>query len=190
MRKTPLIVMLSGALIFSVAPVVNSQSQPDTSANQPKKGGMFGKLKGLAHNKTAQSIAKVAACTALPGGQYVVGALDAKQQAAKNAVAGAATSAVGAATGTSCMPGMSGAAMGMSPSAGVGGSGMAARTMDAATIAAMSNARAGGAAGAMSAAQMQAMVAHMQALSARTQVSSNGDVTDPARSANGSRKSP
>ena len=56
---------------------------------------MFGKLKGLAHNKTARSIAKVAACTALPGGQYVVGAIDAKQ-AAKKAVAGAATSAVGA----------------------------------------------------------------------------------------------
>jgi len=183
MRKTPLIVMLSGALIFSVAPVVNSQSQPDTSANQPKKGGMFGKLKGLAHNKTAQSIAKVAACTALPGGQYVVGALDAKQQAAKNAVAGAATSAVGAATGTSCMPGMS-------SGAGVAASGMTGGSMNAATIAAMSNARAGGAAGAMSAAQMQAMMAQMQALTGRTQVASNGDVADPTKSTSGSRKSP
>lgn len=189
MRTHSLIVMVSCALTLSVAPVVNSQSQPDTSTVQPKKGGMFGKLKGLAHNKTAQSIAKAAACTALPGGQFVVGAIDAKQQA-KNSVAGAAASAVGAATGTSCMPGMSGAAMGMSTGAGVGASGVAAGSMNAATIAAMSGARSGGAAGAMTAAQMQAMVAQMQALSARTQATSNGDVADPTKSTSGSRKSP
>jgi len=189
MRKTPLIVVLSCALTLSAAPVVYSQSQPDTSTVQPKKGGMFGKLKGLAHNKTVETIAKVAACTAVPGGQYVVGALDAKEQA-KKSVAGAATSAAGAVTGASCMPGMSGAAMGMSPAAGVGASGMAARSMNTATIAAMSNARGGGASGAMTAAQMQAMMAQMQALAARSQVTSNGDVADAPKSTIGSHKSP
>jgi hypothetical protein len=52
----------------------------------------------------------VAACTMLPGGQVVAGAIDA---ASSKGTAGAARGAAGAATGSSCMPGMgAGASMG------------------------------------------------------------------------------
>jgi hypothetical protein len=75
---------------------------PDT-AQKKKGGGLLGKVKGVAKNKVVQQVAKTAACTMLPGGQVVAGAIDAA--ANKDAVGAAA----GAATGTTCMPGMGGA---------------------------------------------------------------------------------
>ncbi len=69
-----------------------------------KKGkGLFGKVKGIAKNKVVLSIAKTAACTMVPGGQYVAGAIDA---AASKSAGGAAAGAAGAATGSNCMPGL------------------------------------------------------------------------------------
>lgn len=76
------------------------------------KKGMFGKLKGVAHNKTVQNITKAAVCTAVPGGQYMIGAAE----AAKNKTS--VTS--GVANAQSCIPGMPGAAGGMG---GLGGKG-------------------------------------------------------------------
>lgn len=80
-----------------------------------KKGGLFGKVKSVAKNKTVQSVAKVAACTMVPGGQVIAGAID----------------AAGVAAGTSCMPGMDGmAGAGMAAQAGaaaaIGGTGRGA----------------------------------------------------------------
>ncbi|MFL5494913.1 MAG: hypothetical protein ACJ8DC_11070 [Gemmatimonadales bacterium] len=73
-----------------------------------KHGGLFGKVKGVAKNKVVQQVAKVAACTMIPGGQVVAGAIDA---ASTKGTAGAAQGVSGAATGSSCMPGVGGAAM-------------------------------------------------------------------------------
>jgi hypothetical protein len=94
-------------------------------AVKKKKGGLFGKVKGLAKNKVVKSVAKVALCTAVPGGSMIAGALDA---ADKKDVAGAA---VGAATGGGgaggCMPGMAGmAAPTGAGAAGVGAAGVGA----------------------------------------------------------------
>ncbi len=76
------------------------------SAPAPKKKGLFGKVKGVAENKVVQSVAKTAACTMVPGGQVIAGAIDAaSSKSAGEAVSGAA----GAAAGTSCMPGGLGA---------------------------------------------------------------------------------
>lgn len=87
---------------------VASQSADDTLEGVPdttkkKGGGLFGKVKSVAKNKVVQQVAKTAACTMLPGGQVVAGAIDAA--ANKDAVGAAA----GAATGSTCMPGMGGA---------------------------------------------------------------------------------
>ncbi len=88
-----------------------------------KKGGMFGKLKGIAHNKTVQNITKAAVCQALPGGQYMVGAAE----AAKNKT----SIASGAANAQSCIPGMGGAGAGLG---GMGGKGaLAGAAMGAAS---------------------------------------------------------
>ena len=78
-----------GSIGVAAAPV-------DTSVH--KKGGMFGKLKSVAHNKTVQNITKAAVCQALPGGQYMVGAAE----AAKNKT----SIASGVANSQSCIPGM------------------------------------------------------------------------------------
>lgn len=88
-----------------------------------KKGGLFGKAKGVMKNKVVQQVAKVAACNMVPGGQMIVGALDA---ASSKSAGEAASGAAGAATGSSCMPGMGGAGMG---AAGMTGAGMAAGGM-------------------------------------------------------------
>jgi hypothetical protein len=81
----------------------------DTSVH--KKGGMFGKLKSVAHNKTVQTITKAAVCQALPGGQYMIGAAE----AAKNKT----SISSGVANAQSCIPGMGGAGL----AGGVGGMG-------------------------------------------------------------------
>ena len=85
----------------------DSTAVPAADTVHKKHGGLFGKVKGVAKNKVVQQVAKVAACTMVPGGQLVAGAIDA---AASKSVAGAAQEAAGAASGSSCMPGMGGAA--------------------------------------------------------------------------------
>ena len=89
-------------------------------APKKKKKGFFGKMKDAAKNKTVQQVAKVAACTMVPGGQMVAGAIDAASSASDGDAAGTASGAAGAATGSSCLGTPGGAGMGgMSGAAGV-----------------------------------------------------------------------
>jgi hypothetical protein len=109
----------------SAATVVGGSGTNAQDTNPPapkKKGGLFGKVKGIAKNKVVKQVAKTAACTMLPGGQMIVGALDAAET--KN-VAGAASTAVTG--GGSCMPGMAG----MAAPAGPGAAGIGAAGVDA-----------------------------------------------------------
>lgn len=121
----------------------------DTTPHK-KGGGMFGKLKSVAQNKTVQSVTKAALCTAVPGGQYMVAAADAK----KNGTS-VASSMVNS---QSCIPGMPGAGM-----AGMGGkAGLAGAAVGAASMGGMGGktglaGAAAGAAGAPSLAQIAAM---------------------------------
>jgi len=128
----------------SVAP---APAAVDTAPH--KKGGMFGRLKGVAQNKMVQNVTKAALCTAVPGGQYMVAAAEAKK--AKTSVASAV------ANSQSCIPGMPGAGM-----AGMGGkAGLAGAAMNAASMGGMGGkagiAGAAGMAGAPSLAQIAAM---------------------------------
>ena len=112
-----------------------SAASTATAEPAPKKKGMFGKLKGIAGNKTVQSIAKVAACTMVPGGQFVAAGID----AASNPNAGGIAAAVaGGATGSSCaMGGIGGAG------AGVPGPGLASMGgVNASTVATVATATA------------------------------------------------
>lgn len=62
----------------SVGAVVDSL--PDSliaPTKKPKRGGLFGKLKSAAKDKTVQAVAKAAACQVVPGGAVVVAAIDA-----------------------------------------------------------------------------------------------------------------
>jgi hypothetical protein len=121
------IVLLGTLLLVNVPADVRAQSTGpaavavDSTDSVPHKkhGGLFGKAKRLAGNKVVKSVAKVAACTMVPGGQAIAGAIDAAD--AKNA-GQAAQGAAAAASGTSCMPGMGGAGM---TGAGVSGAGLA-----------------------------------------------------------------
>jgi hypothetical protein len=123
----------------SVAP-----APADTAVH--KKGGMFGKLKGVAHNKTVQNVTKAALCTAVPGGQYMVAAAEAKKEG-KSVSSGVASS-------QGCIPGMPGA--GMTGMGGMGGkAGVAGAAMNAASMGAMGGKA--GAAGAPDLAQIAAM---------------------------------
>ncbi len=110
----------------------DSASPAPDSTTPKKKGGLFGKVKGLAGNKVVQQVAKTAACTMVPGGQAIAGAIDAaSSKSAGEAVAGAAGAAIG---GTGCMPG------------GMGGPGVAGAAAQAAAAEAAA-AQAGAAAG-------------------------------------------
>ena len=71
---------------ISAARAPDSATAPE-SGKKKKGGGLFGKVKGVAKNKVVQSVVKIAACTMVPGGQYVAGAIDAA--ANKNAATGA-----------------------------------------------------------------------------------------------------
>ena len=111
------LVMLAFALSFPLPSAAQSGAAQDTTQPAPKKkGGLFGKVKGLAKNKVVQQVAKTAACNMVPGGQLVAGAIDnaSAKKAAKNAATNAAKDAVagaalGAATGKStCGPGLMG----------------------------------------------------------------------------------
>lgn len=173
----------------AATPVDTAHHAADSVA-PPKKGGMFGKMKALAHNKTAQNIVKAAACTAIPGGQYMVGAIDAKSQA-KAAVAGAAAGvATGVATktmGTSCIPGM-GSPTGLAGMGGIGGAGKASAISGLSAMA-MSRAMpkgagaatpAGNAANAANAANAPTMSAQMQMMTAQNQANGNTPVETEA----------
>lgn len=120
-RTLKLRFILALAPLTVVAPALVAQDSAavagvavDTAPAPKKKGGLFGKLKKVAADKTVQSVAKVAACTVVPGGQYVAGAIDA---ASSNSATGAAGGAAAAATGSSCY----GGAMGGMTNAAAGG---------------------------------------------------------------------
>jgi hypothetical protein len=102
-----------------------ADSTRDTVAAETKsKGGLFGKAKKLAKNKVVKAVAKTAACTMVPGGQAIAGAIDAA--GAENAGEGARGAAT-AATGSACMPGMGAGAMpGSGMTGGLGEAGAAA----------------------------------------------------------------
>src|SRR3954464_14873272 len=95
MRATPVIVF---ALALGISAAVEAQSTPavlasDTVSSEapaPKKKGLFGKMKGLAKNKVVKTVAKVALCTAVPGGQVIAGAIEAKKTKDAAGAAGAA----------------------------------------------------------------------------------------------------
>lgn len=126
---------------------VDTAPAPDTTAHDSlpkKKGGLFGKAKGVMKNKVVQQVAKVAACTMVPGGQVIAGAIDA---ASSKSAGEAAAGAAGAASGSSCMPGMGGAGMG---AAGMTGAGMAAGGMGGGVAGLAAAGLAGGAARGMS----------------------------------------
>jgi hypothetical protein len=109
--------------ITSEGSVAAAPVAADTS--KKKKGGMFGKLKSVAQNKMVQSVTKAALCTAVPGGQYVMAAADAKK-AGKSVASGVANA-------QSCIPGMPGA--GMAGMGGLGGkAGVAGAAMNAASL--------------------------------------------------------
>jgi hypothetical protein len=102
---------------------VSEATSDSTKAAPKKKHGMFGKVKGLANSKIVKSVAKVALCTAVPGGQVIAGALDAAET---KSVAGAANTALSGGS-SSCMPGMGMASKGMTgaAAAGMAGNGLA-----------------------------------------------------------------
>lgn len=96
-------------------------TSPDSVQPAPKKkGGMFGKVKGLAKSKVVKTVAKAVLCTAVPGGQVIAGALDA---ADNKGAAGVASTALSGGS-TSCMPGMGGNGMAGAAAAGLGGNGL------------------------------------------------------------------
>jgi hypothetical protein len=109
--------LLAGEIAAQAPIAADPDSIPTDSAPKPKvKGGLFGKAKKLAGNKLVQTVAKTAACTMVPGGQAIAGAIDAAS--AKKSASGAAEGAAAAATGSTCMPGMGGAGMGKARMAG------------------------------------------------------------------------
>jgi hypothetical protein len=101
------------------AAVAESIPAAATAVVKKKKGGMFGKVKGLAKNKIVKTVAKAALCTVVPGGQVVAGALDAAKTKDVAGAAGTAGSALSGGGNGSCMPGMAG--MAGAPAGGVAG---------------------------------------------------------------------
>jgi hypothetical protein len=97
------------AALMALLPVAALQAQAADSATQQtapaadsathKKHGLLHTAEKAAGNKVVQTVAKTAACTMLPGGQVVAGAIDA---AANPNAGGAATGAAEAATGAGC----------------------------------------------------------------------------------------
>jgi hypothetical protein len=92
---------------FAALPA-RAQNAPDSTAGGDsaatgqagkKKGGLIGKVKHVAESRVVQTVAKTAACTVVPGGQVIAGAIDVANS--KNA-SGAAAGAAQTATGTGC----------------------------------------------------------------------------------------
>jgi hypothetical protein len=94
-----------------------------------KKGGLFGKVKGLAGNKVVKAVAKTAACSMVPGGQVIAGAIDA---AGSDGAGSAADGVAGGAVGAPCMPG----AMSRPDAAGLKASGLSGMAVQAGAAAA------------------------------------------------------
>lgn len=131
-------VLLTLGLTIPEAGVAQSGVAPAQDTTQPapkKKGGLFGKLKGVAKNKVVQQVAKTAACNMVPGGQMLAGAVekklnknakDAAKNVAKDAAKGAAMGAAGLAGGKNpCMPGlMSGTNPSSALAGGIPGAGL------------------------------------------------------------------
>lgn len=150
------IILLGALLLVNMPAIALAQGAAPTAAvsdstdsvPHKKHGGLFGKAKSLASSKVVKSVAKVAACTMVPGGQAIAGAIDASD--AKNA-GGAAQSAAAAASGTACMPGMGAGMAGAGMSgAGMAGAGIAGAGMaNAAAMATAASARSGAAQGMM-----------------------------------------
>ncbi len=88
---------------IGTAQSVADSGSVETQDTTPKKGGLWGKAKKVAGNKVVKAVVKTAACTMVPGGQVIAGAIDA---ASASSTAEAAQGAAGAAAGTTCMPGM------------------------------------------------------------------------------------
>ncbi len=137
--------LLSGGLAAGAAEAqapsrdtVSAIEAPPADTAEKRGGGVLGKVKGLAKNKIVRQVAKTAACTMVPGGQVIAGAIDA---ASSEGAGGAAQGVAGAATGSSCMPGMGMAPAAGSPSGGALGD---AGGMQAAQMAAMAGGRGGG----------------------------------------------
>lgn len=152
--------LLSGGLAAGAAEAqapsrdtVSAIEAPPADTAEKRGGGVLGKVKGLAKNKIVRQVAKTAACTIVPGGQVIAGAIDA---ASSEGAGGAAQGVAGAATGSSCMPGMGMAPAAAGPSGGALGD---AGGMRAAQMAAMAGGRGGG--NAQMAAAMQMMQAQM-----------------------------
>ncbi|MBA3497041.1 MAG: hypothetical protein H0T86_08050, partial [Gemmatimonadales bacterium] len=82
--------------------------------------------KSVAKNKVVRTVVKVAACTVVPGGQLIAGAMDATSG---EGVAGAAQGVAGAATGSACMPGGGPAVMPGAMPGGMAATGMPAGAM-------------------------------------------------------------
>ena len=100
---------------------VTADSATAVQDTAPKKKGLFGKVKAVAGNKVVKAVAKTAACTMVPGGQVIAGAIDA---AGSESAGEAASGAAAAAAGTSCMPGMGAATLAGAAGAGMGGAGL------------------------------------------------------------------
>ena len=130
--RSVLTVLLASAILIpeigaaqsgsAVAQVTGDSTAAAAVPAAKKKGGLFGKVKGLAKNKVVKTVAKAALCTAVPGGSMIAGALDAAET--KNVAGAAATAVTG---GSSCMPGMAGMAGQANPgAAGIGAAGAGA----------------------------------------------------------------
>ena len=143
---------------IGTAQSVADSGSVETQDTTQKKGGLWGKAKKVAGNKVVKAVVKTAACTMVPGGQVIAGAIDA---ASANSTAEAAQGAAGAAAGTTCMPGMAGAAGAAGPAAAAG---LGASGADP-TYAAMAGLGAGG--DANTAAMVQQMMANAQAAQMR-----------------------
>lgn len=92
--------LATGAAHAQVVP--DSTAMKDSAAasdSSHKKHGLLGRFKKVASNKVVQNVTKVAACTVVPGGSLVAGAVDA---ATSKDASGAATGAAEAATGSTC----------------------------------------------------------------------------------------
>lgn len=142
---TPAPVETAAAPSAAAAQPADTSSAASGTESKKKHHGLFGKVKDVAGNKIVQSVAKTAACTMVPGGQAIAGAIDA---GSSHNATGAAAGAAGAATGSSCygaMGGPMGGAMGgMGPMGGAANAAMAAQQQ------------------AMMAQQQQAMMAQQQ----------------------------
>jgi hypothetical protein len=84
---------------FAQTPADSSATDSAASTAPAHHGGLVGKVKKVAGSHVVQTVAKTAACTVVPGGQLVAGAIDA---AASSSASGTAQGAAEAATGTGC----------------------------------------------------------------------------------------